>query len=65
MDQQEHRTKHKGHTIVVTATPNGRWWTWSYLVDGRTYSVGKVPCSTAEAALRQGLAAAKARVEEG
>lgn len=62
--QLEERTKYRGHTIEVTATrgPAGRW-TWSYLIDGGSHSVGRVPCPTAEAALRQGLNAAKARLE--
>jgi hypothetical protein len=61
--QQERTTRHAGHTIVVTATRSAHHWAWSYLIDGRTYSVGKVPCSSCEQALHMGLAAAKARVE--
>lgn len=61
--QRERTTQHDGHRITVTATrgPNGRWW-WSYTVDGRLSVQGRVPCADAEAALRQGLNAAKARL---
>jgi hypothetical protein len=61
--QQERKTRHEGHVILVTATrgPAG-YWTWAYLIDGRSHSVGRVPCASAEAALKQGLNAAKARV---
>jgi hypothetical protein len=63
-DQHVRNTRHGHHVIQVTATrgPNGRWW-WSYLVDdGTTNGQGRVPCPAAEAALRQGLNAAKARI---
>jgi hypothetical protein len=61
--QQVRRTKHAGHAIEVTTTRDGRCWRWSYLIDGRTHSIGKVPCTSAEQALHMGLAAAKARIE--
>jgi hypothetical protein len=63
-DQQERKTRHKGHEITVTVTRSGLHWGWAYLIDGRTYSVGRVPCSSADQALRMGLAAAKARIEQ-
>lgn len=62
--QQELAAKHGGHDILVRATsgPN-RLWMWSYFIDGRNHSVGRVPCTSAQVALRQGLNAAKARVD--
>lgn len=63
-EAQSRETRYKGHKIQVTATPapKGRWM-WSYLVDGRSHSVGRVACASAEAALLQGLNAAKARAD--
>jgi hypothetical protein len=62
--QRERKTRHAGRDILVTATraPSGRW-IWSYLIDGRLHSVGRVPCASAEAALLQGLNAAKAKAD--
>jgi hypothetical protein len=55
-----------GHTIDADAEEDrpGRWG-WSYLIDGRISSVSKIRLlPDAEAALRQALAAARARVDE-
>jgi hypothetical protein len=63
-DHHEEEAQHKGHTIKVSTTrgPKGRWW-WRYLIDGRTQGNGLVPCPDAETALRQGMNAARARVD--
>lgn len=59
-ESRSREARYKGHRTQVTASPapNGRWM-WSYLVDGRSHSVERVPCASAEAAQLQGLNAAK------
>jgi hypothetical protein len=48
--------------VTVTRGPSGRW-SWSYLIDGDAESAGDELCEDAEAALLQGLNAAKAHAE--
>jgi hypothetical protein len=56
---------YKGRRITVEAQQGSKGWGWSYLIDGKNGgSSTRQVCATAEAALRQGLAAARDRVEK-
>lgn len=64
MDDQDHTETYRGHEIKVEVLeyPPGRW-SYSYWVDGRTTARGRIAHETAEAAMRQGINAARARVD--
>ena len=55
---------YRGHEIQVDAIKTTTGWSWRYLIDGHVASLRKIKLlPDAEAALRQGLAAAQARVD--
>jgi hypothetical protein len=65
--QQRHREEtYRGVEISVTAysAPNGRWL-WVYLAGDMQGRSRQALCATSEAALAQGLNAARARVDAG
>jgi len=53
------------HHMLVEAAKTQSGWCWSYLIDGRVYCVNKMSLlPSAQDALRQGLVAARTRVDE-
>jgi len=66
MDEERRTETYRGHKIAVDAHEDRPGcWGWSYLIDGKISSVSKIRLlPNAEAALRQAIAAAKARVDE-
>jgi hypothetical protein len=62
----QYEETYQGHAIRVEADerrPN--CWGWSYLIDGGISSISRIAlCPGIEEALKQGLAAAQARVDE-
>ena len=54
---------YRGHTIIIEADEEraGRW-RWSYLIDGRIATVARAGLPDSQAAMREGLTAARARV---
>jgi hypothetical protein len=64
MDKRRVETYRK-HDIAAEATQTPTGWCWRYLIDGRVQRVSKTRLlPTAEAALLQALATARARVDE-
>jgi len=58
-------TTYRGHQIQLDATKGPTGWGWGYLIDGHVGSMSKIKLlPDAEAAFRQALAAAQARVDE-
>ena len=56
---------YRGHDLCVEAAKRSTWWSWSYLIKGRTRGAGHIGAQpSAEAALEQGMSAAKACVDE-
>jgi len=56
---------YRKHRIAAEAMQTPAGWFWSYLVDGRVQRVSKIRLlPSAEAALLEALAAARARIDE-
>jgi len=61
----EKTESHNGHRIRVTATQEReRAWYWHYVIDGEVAGKCKRPLPNQDEAMRQGLGAARARVDE-
>jgi len=64
-DRRRTEQTYRDHHMAVEAIRTRTGWRWSYLIDGRVQSVNKLSLTpSAESALRQGAAAARARVDE-
>ena len=59
------KVTYKAHHLYVEATKQSMGWSWSYLVEGHIRGVGKNGALPgADAALKEGISAAKACVDE-
>jgi len=66
VDDKRTETTYRGHTISAEAQESRPGcWGWSYLIDCKISSISRIRLlPNAEAALRQAVAAAQARVDE-
>lgn len=63
--EPEHTEKYRGHEIKVDVTQvRTSAWTWAYGIDSKIFSASARPLPDAEAALKRGILAARARVDE-
>jgi hypothetical protein len=66
--ESKNRTEtYRGHELAVSAFEQRRGvWTWTYVIDGTDQGFSAVGATlpTAEAALRRGMLAARARADE-
>lgn len=63
--ETEHNEKYRGHAIKVDVTQvRTNAWTWAYGIDSKVFSNSSRPLPDAEAALKRGILAARARVDE-
>jgi hypothetical protein len=60
-----HTERYRGHDIEVEVTQHSTGWTWQYVIDKRVQSPPRSRLlPSRDVALRQGIGAAKWRVDE-
>jgi len=61
----EHTETYRGHAVKVDVSQvRDRVWMWAYAIDGTVFASSAKAVPTAEAAMKRGILAARARVDE-